>query len=103
MTAQTQAPTTHQGILDFVNEVAELTTPDSIHWCTGSDEEWTELTDALVDRGTFTRLNPRDQAELLLRRLRPHRRRPGRGPHLHLLGRREGLRAHQQLDGPGPR
>ena len=51
-------PTTHQGILDFVNEVAALTQPDRIHWCTGSDEEWTELTDALVATGTFTRLNP---------------------------------------------
>jgi phosphoenolpyruvate carboxykinase (GTP) len=58
MTAQTQAPTTHQGILDFVNEVAEMTQPDRIHWCTGSDEEWTEITDALVSTGTFTRLNP---------------------------------------------
>ncbi len=63
MTAETQAPvthapTTHQGILDFVAEVAELTTPDRIHWCTGSPEEWTELTDALVASGTFTRLNP---------------------------------------------
>ena len=65
MTADTQAdtqatahPTTHQGILDFVNEVAEMTKPDRIHWVTGSDEEWTELTDALVASGTFTRLNP---------------------------------------------
>jgi phosphoenolpyruvate carboxykinase (GTP) len=51
------APTTHQGILDWVNEVAELTQPDRIHWCTGSDEEWVELTDALVETGTFVRLN----------------------------------------------
>jgi phosphoenolpyruvate carboxykinase (GTP) len=29
-----------------------------VHWCTGSDEEWTELTDFLVSTGTFTRLNP---------------------------------------------
>src|SRR4051812_14002062 len=58
MTADTQAPTTHQGILDFVNEVAAMTQPDSIHWCTGSDEEWTELTTALVSTGTFTQLNP---------------------------------------------
>ncbi len=62
MTADTQArptaPTTHQGILDFVSEVAALTTPDHIHWCTGSDEEWTELTDALVASGTFTQLDP---------------------------------------------
>ncbi|HEY3529842.1 MAG TPA: phosphoenolpyruvate carboxykinase (GTP) [Nocardioides sp.] len=52
------APTTHRGILDFVGEVAAMTTPDRVHWCTGSDEEWTELTDALVASGTFTRLNP---------------------------------------------
>ncbi len=54
----TEAPTTHQGILDFVNEVAALTTPDRVYWCTGSDEEWTELTDGLVAAGTFTRLDP---------------------------------------------
>ena len=52
------APTTHQGILDFVAEVAAMTQPADIHWCTGSDEEWTQLTDALVASGTFTRLNP---------------------------------------------
>jgi phosphoenolpyruvate carboxykinase (GTP) len=60
MTADTtvQAPTSHQGILSWVNEIAELTEPDRVHWCTGSDEEWTEITDFLVERGTFTRLNP---------------------------------------------
>jgi phosphoenolpyruvate carboxykinase (GTP) len=60
MTADTtvQAPTSHQGILSWVNEIAELTRPDRVHWCTGSEEEWTELTDFLVERGTFTRLNP---------------------------------------------
>jgi phosphoenolpyruvate carboxykinase (GTP) len=58
MTATTQAPTTHQGILKWVNEIAELTQPDNIHWCTGSDEEWTELTEVLETTGTFTRLNP---------------------------------------------
>ncbi|HYH33942.1 MAG TPA: phosphoenolpyruvate carboxykinase (GTP) [Nocardioides sp.] len=45
-------------MLDFVNEVAAMTQPDRIHWCTGSDEEWTELTEALVATGTFTRLDP---------------------------------------------
>ena len=52
------APTTHEGILAFVREVAELTQPDAIHWCTGSDEEWTMLTEALEGTGTFTRLDP---------------------------------------------
>ncbi|MGA8846109.1 MAG: phosphoenolpyruvate carboxykinase (GTP), partial [Nocardioides sp.] len=57
-TQQTGFPTTHQGIIDFVSEIAEMTQPDAIHWCTGSDEEWEQLTTALESTGTFTRLNP---------------------------------------------
>jgi len=56
-TTQQTAPTTHEEILSWVTEIAELTQPDRVHWCTGSDAEWTELTDALVSTGTFTRLN----------------------------------------------
>ncbi len=52
-----QAPTAHQGILDWVAEVADLTRPDSIRWCDGSEQEWRELTDALVEAGTLVRLN----------------------------------------------
>ncbi len=53
-----QAGTSHAGIRAWVDEVAALTRPDRVHWCTGSDEEWTELTDSLVASGTFTRLDP---------------------------------------------
>jgi phosphoenolpyruvate carboxykinase (GTP) len=56
-TSKDTAPTSHEGIASWVSEIAELTQPDRVHWCTGSDEEWTELTDALVASGTFTRLN----------------------------------------------
>ena len=56
-TTSQSAPTTHEGILSWVAEVAELTRPDRVHWCTGSEEEWTELTDSLISTGTFTRLN----------------------------------------------
>ena len=38
---QQTAPTTHEGILSWVSEIAELTQPDRVHWCTGSDAEWT--------------------------------------------------------------
>ncbi|MFR9730510.1 phosphoenolpyruvate carboxykinase (GTP) [Saccharopolyspora sp. MS10] len=51
-----QAPTEHARLLSWVREVAELTTPDQVVWCDGSQQEWTRLTDALVDAGTFTRL-----------------------------------------------
>jgi phosphoenolpyruvate carboxykinase (GTP) len=51
------APTTHAGLLAWVEEVAALTTPDRVVWCDGSDREWNELTDKLVAAGTFTRLD----------------------------------------------
>src|SRR5699024_551619 len=41
-----------------VREIAELTQPDEVVWCDGSDEEWTRLTDLLLDKGTFKRLDP---------------------------------------------
>jgi phosphoenolpyruvate carboxykinase (GTP) len=53
-----KAPTTHAGLLAWVEEVAELTQPDRIHWVDGTEEENTRLTDELVEAGTLTRLNP---------------------------------------------
>src|SRR6185503_2291375 len=47
------APTTNTRLLSWVREVAELTTPDRIVWCDGSDEEWERVTDRLVEAGTF--------------------------------------------------
>ncbi|GLZ37470.1 phosphoenolpyruvate carboxykinase (GTP) [Actinokineospora sp. NBRC 105648] len=52
-----QAPTTHKRLLAWVREVAELTAPEQVVWVDGSEEEWTRLTDKLVDAGTFTRLD----------------------------------------------
>jgi phosphoenolpyruvate carboxykinase (GTP) len=52
------APTRHARLLEWISEVAELTTPDRIEWCDGSPEEWTRITDLLVGSGTFRRLDP---------------------------------------------
>jgi phosphoenolpyruvate carboxykinase (GTP) len=52
-----EAPTKHAGLLAWVREVAEMTQPDRVHWCDGSDEEWTGLTAELVMAGTLTPLN----------------------------------------------
>ena len=49
--------TANQKLIDWVNEVAALTTPDRIHWCDGSAEEYDELCQLLVDNGTFTKLS----------------------------------------------
>jgi phosphoenolpyruvate carboxykinase (GTP) len=53
-----KAPTKHARLLAWVRVVAALTKPDAIHWCDGSDEEWTLLTDRLVAAGTLKRLDP---------------------------------------------
>src|SRR5688572_957321 len=53
----TSAPTTNRKLLDWVEEVAELTRPDSIHWCDGSAEEYDRMCQELVDAGTFERLS----------------------------------------------
>ena len=51
------APTTHAGLLAWVREMAELTEPARVEWVDGSPEEWTRVTDQLVENGTFVRLN----------------------------------------------
>src|SRR2546427_11478231 len=50
-------PTTHTRLIKWVEEWAELTTPDSIEWCDGSAGEYDRLCQQLVDVGTFTRLS----------------------------------------------
>ncbi len=51
------APTEHAGLLAWVQEVAELTQPERVVWADGSDAEWDRLTTALVEAGTFQKLN----------------------------------------------
>lgn len=50
-------PTRNQQLIDWVEKVAALTTPDRIHWCDGSAEEYDALCQLLVDNGTFTKLS----------------------------------------------
>jgi phosphoenolpyruvate carboxykinase (GTP) len=51
-----KAPTTHSGVLSWVREVAELTTPDRVVWVDGSDEEAERINAELVEAGTFVPL-----------------------------------------------
>ncbi|MBW3536998.1 MAG: phosphoenolpyruvate carboxykinase (GTP) [Actinobacteria bacterium] len=50
-------PTTNKKLIEWVDEVAALTTPDRVEWCDGSAEEYDRLAQLLVDAGTFTRLS----------------------------------------------
>jgi phosphoenolpyruvate carboxykinase (GTP) len=65
------APTKNKRLLAWVQEVAELTTPDRIQWCDGSDAEWDRLTQELVASGTLTPLNLEKRPNSFLARSHP--------------------------------
>src|SRR5689334_1089311 len=50
-------PTENDRLLTWVREVADLTLPDRVVWCDGSDEEWGRTTSRLVEAGTFVKLD----------------------------------------------
>ena len=50
-------PTTNRHLIRWVEKMADLTQPDSVHWVDGSVAEYNLLCDQLVDGGTFTRLS----------------------------------------------
>src|ERR1044072_4211129 len=57
VTIETDALTSNQKLLKWVEEVAELTQPDAVHWCDGSAEEYDRIAQKMVEAGTFERLN----------------------------------------------
>ncbi len=50
-------PTTNKHLVRWVEKMAELCRPDSIHWVDGSQAEYNFLCERLVAAGTFTKLN----------------------------------------------
>jgi phosphoenolpyruvate carboxykinase (GTP) len=52
-----QPPTKNAKLVAWVREIAELTKPDRVEWADGSQAEWDRLTQLLVDKGTFTKLD----------------------------------------------
>jgi phosphoenolpyruvate carboxykinase (GTP) len=56
--AASPVPTQHQELISWVNEIAELTQPDDVVWCDGSEAEYERLCGELVAKGTFRKLDP---------------------------------------------
>jgi phosphoenolpyruvate carboxykinase (GTP) len=64
-------PTRHSKVLAWVKQMQELCQPENIHWCNGSDEEYHYLSELLVEKKTFIRLNPKKRPNSFLARSNP--------------------------------
>lgn len=47
----------NQKVIDFVKQIATLTKPDNVYWADGSQEEYLQLCDLMVKKGTLKKLN----------------------------------------------
>lgn len=63
--------TTNQALRNWINEIAELTQPDEVYWCNGSDEEYDTMARKLEAAGGFFRLNTETHPNCWLHRSDP--------------------------------
>ena len=63
--------TTNAALSDWVNQVTQLTTPESVVWCDGSDQEYQQLVDQMLADGTLSELNQQSHPNCYLHRSDP--------------------------------
>ncbi len=63
--------TVNRKLLNWVQEMAAMCQPDSIHWCDGSQAEYDKLCDLMVKNGSFIKLNPEKRPNSYLCRSHP--------------------------------
>ena len=66
-----EAPTKNQEMLNWIEEAVELFQPESVVFCDGSEEEWNQLAEQLVDHGTLIKLDEEAQPNSFLARSNP--------------------------------
>ncbi len=71
MATETSTLTKNERLLSWVAEVVALTTPDAVHWCDGSAEEYDQLCQERVEAGTFRRLSDAKRPNSYLARSDP--------------------------------
>ena len=67
----TQAHTSNQKLINWIEEIKTLCQPSDVYWCDGSQQEYDRLCEALVEAGTFIRLNPELRPNSFLSRSDP--------------------------------
>ncbi len=65
------SPTKHARVMEWVERIVELCEPEKVVWCDGSDREWNELCEGMVQRGTLIRLNQEKHPNSFLARSVP--------------------------------
>ena len=67
----TGAKTNNSSLLSWIDTVADLTKPDRVHICNGSQEEYNHICEQMVESGTFIRINPEKRPNCFLSRSDP--------------------------------
>jgi phosphoenolpyruvate carboxykinase (GTP) len=65
------ARTNHRALHDWIKTIADLTKPDQVHICDGSQEEYANLCNQMVATGTFIRINEEKRPNCFLSRSDP--------------------------------
>jgi len=60
-----------KSLSDWVAQVAELTSPDRIYWCEGTEQEYRKLVEEMLDSGSLLELNQQHYPGCYLHRSDP--------------------------------
>ena len=71
MPSQGSARTSNPKLLAWVDDMAALCKPAQVHWCDGSEKEYDGLCEALLQSGTFLRLDAKKRPNSYLARSHP--------------------------------